>query len=956
MSSFVIGLYIGRNHITASLIRIDDILKKNFTIERDLFHINLYENNMKKNPRLIVSCWIDCIEDLLHDFINYYEENDMIIGIACGISFPMDYERGICHLQSSKFNEYDKFYGLNLRLLIQSGLQDLSDRWKNNYYPRYYTPPTSPRPSVSCSKPQLTSEQIQNEIVTSTRTLLNFPIVPTINSEIPNSTLSTKKLIDYCGLQEKDNFYNETLNNDNEIIPRKISDRTNSFSSNLRPIIKQLSEIPISFYNHTTCFAVSEAYDLRNRHYERILVLTLGNNFGSTFIDGGEILSNRHDIPTNGILANCLYDKNSIANDCFSTRGLINIYQKNFQGQLNISNGYSLVQRALNGDENANKTFEIFANRLGEFLIPYIKSFQPNLLLIGGGLAQAWYLMENQLNLTLKKSCQIEIYFNLSTEKSICLGAAIQQRLSILYKPKNNLFRQTDQYLIPVTKTNSSNQYDLYPCHEIPIGYIGIGHRELNEKLFRLIKEDHIILIDGFLGTYFDEFAKQLNKYSYEKTNLSSLIFYDTQVFFDINQNIDFINLKQLNYLKTNLSYPCIIIGSGASFVNEISSLIYIDLPKNEFYYRNLNLNFDYSIFNKFKQELLPRINLFIDGQRPNCPTWLDGNTFRQALAHISNQSIRVRPCLKTKSSCSFEMNLSENGIILSDINYHLVEFSWQFFYNSQINRILGNDKHCRLFNQSKHFPIQIKIFDLINEENFEYTRKDLEDKITYDATYYIIKTKPNRKKEEGRKSSSYIYLGLQENIDSEELNIEKFIQCIPSHIHDFFPIPNQTIHAISQNQIVLEISTTPYMYDWLKLDVNDHLQSLTIKPFHCQPISIKCEKNLYELQHLPTHNFHIYDIERLIIEPNESLQIIRSTENRFHLCILVQGDRIEIEYNSIDNYQQKQIRYYNYIETFLIPASINEYRLRPIIKNKKSQQFILLIIFLKWGCDKLLK
>jgi hypothetical protein len=68
---------------------------------------------------------------------------------------------------------------------------------------------------------------------------------------------------------------------------------------------------------------------------------------------------------------------------------------------------------------------------------------------------------------------------------------------------------------------------------------------------------------------------------------------------------------------------------------------------------------------------------------------------------------------------------------------------------------------------------------------------------------------------------------------------------------------------------------------------------------------------------------------------------------------MLVQGDAIEIEFNSIDN---KQIRQYNYIETFLIPASINKYSLRPIVKNEnKHQQFILLIAFLKWDCEKIL-
>jgi mannose-6-phosphate isomerase class I len=262
---------------------------------------------------------------------------------------------------------------------------------------------------------------------------------------------------------------------------------------------------------------------------------------------------------------------------------------------------------------------------------------------------------------------------------------------------------------------------------------------------------------------------------------------------------------------------------------------------------------------------------------------------------------------------------------------------------------------------------------------NLPYIHTNFGEKITQDETYYIIETKQHWKEEykNDKKSSAYVYLGFHDHINpeefyqallsnrrkTEELNIEKYIQCIPSNIHDFFLIPNQTIHAASRNQVVLEISTTPYIYTFklqslnIEYEIKNFKFNQHNKQLRCQPISIKLEETKYEKQHLPTYDLHIYDVERLIIEANESIEIIRSTENRFHLCILVEGDGIEIEFNSIDNDQQKQIRQYNYIETFLIPATINKYCLRPIIKNKdnknKSHQFILLTIFLKWDCGK---
>ncbi|CAF4330486.1 unnamed protein product, partial [Adineta steineri] len=150
MSSLVIGLDIGGSHITATLVRVEQpsSSNQNITIERNAFYTRTIDNNLDKDPRSIVSIWIECIEDLIHDFVNNFNENDKIIGIACGIPGPMDYERGISYIQSTQLNKCDKFFGLNLRLSMEDGLRNLSDRWKHIHHPKYFTPATSPRSSI----------------------------------------------------------------------------------------------------------------------------------------------------------------------------------------------------------------------------------------------------------------------------------------------------------------------------------------------------------------------------------------------------------------------------------------------------------------------------------------------------------------------------------------------------------------------------------------------------------------------------------------------------------------------------------------------------------------------------------------------------------------------------------------------------------------------------------------
>lgn len=1089
MSSLVIGLDISDSHITSALVRIGQLPNKNLSIVRDTYFTRSFEINSDTDPREIISIWIKCINDLLLDFAqNYQDDDDNIIGISIGMPGPMDYQSGICYIQSPTFQ---KFFGLNLRLSFEYGLENLISRWKTDYY----------KSSTTISSPKKSPKNQIKQLTITPRTSKTFNLSPTLIENISEKDFSTVKLKNYCGLQDKDNFIlddnefgspisrsrRDTYFHDIEITPRKKSLTNNQFTPKLWSIIEHLSDIPISFYNDALCFALGEINNDYNQGYQRILALTLSSNFGSAFIDQGEIITNREDVPRDGALYNCPYDQNSIADDWFSNRGLINIYKKllrhespddssgtssmtlstdeqqqQYDDNLNITTTF-LTRRASNGDLNAIKAFQTFARLLGQFLIPYINSFHPELIIIGGNLAQIWYLLEDELNLIIKKFSKVNIYFSLSQGKSVSLGAVQQQ---LLESPKTS-FRQTHQNLLPVIKTIDTSQYDIYPTHEIPLGYIGIGHRTLNEKLFNLIKENNLLLIDGFVGTFFNEYAHELNKYYLKKKNSSSssLLFYDTRTYLQTDSNIqrefylqdpksnfgrltndldfkkDFLDSKKFNLLKNNLSYPCVVIGPASSYISEDSPLVYIDLSKNELYYRLTTqtsssylkptnrlksdgdvltsimyeqkcLHFlDYPIFNKLKQEIIPRINYFIDGQRPNCPTWIDGETFRQSLAYISNQPIRLRPWFESsqwggqwlKTVCknlskhaknygySFEMIPSENGLILSDQNNHLIELSWDIFYGLQSDRILGNDIHNRLFNNANDFPIRFNILDTIDGENsslqcnpnLQYIRSNFSEKFPQDETYYIIETKQNLK-EEYSNDKTLIYLGFQENINSEEfsrdlilsetnkenLNIEKYIEYLPTNIHEFYLIPNETIYGLSRNQVVLEISSAPYiytfkLYDWLRINSDNQLSSLLniehgiknlkinrhAEQLHCQPITIKTEENKYVEQHLPTHNLHFYDVYRLIIEANESIEIIRLTENRFHLCMLVEGDAIEIEFNSND---KKQIRQYNYIETFLIPASINEYRLRPIIKNRNNQKFILLITFLKWDCEKL--
>ena len=703
---------------------------------------------------------------------------------------------------------------------------------------------------------------------------------------------SAKSLVEFCGSYD-DEDPSETKSIRLSVIelpPPK---------THWRSLIKALPHLPIRFFDDTSCFAVGETMSLRQDD-QRILALTLGRRFGSTLIDHG-------DVPQGDILRHHPCESTSIADEWFSSLGLLRLYEKiltdhsSFTSR-SIRSGRDLAELASRGDLNARLTFRSFARLLAEFLIPYVKKFRVQRLIIGGGLAQAWYLFEDQLKAILGKSYDIDVYFSLSHDRSICLGAAQQFLRESSSLQSNELIRKTTQNLLPVVKLIDTSRYDLYPSHRIPLGQIGVGHKALHERLVHLIEENRMVLIEGFAGTAFDEYAEELMKIYRQHPKKQALLIYDTRVFLRTETSTNgWIDQEKLTDLRKNLSRPCVVIGLGASFVDDTSPVVYIDLAKNELYYRTAAKRSssdqcgvldrqDYPILNKLKEDLLPRLSFFVDGQRPRCPTWLDGETFRQALAHLVNEPIRLRPWFESspsggqwlRSVCanlsqqaknyahSFELVASENGVLLSDDHRRLVEFSWNLLYRSQASRILGNDTHCRLFSAAKEFPIRFDIRETIDREHFR------------DITYYT----------------------LQKNIDGHR-------------------------------QVVLEISATH------SIDTSDSRDRVS------QPVICRVEPNQYEEQSLATSEHHLYEVQRLIIEPDESIEISRSTENRFQLCMLVEGDAIEIQFDA------RQRRQYNSLETFLIPASIGDYRLRPLVKSL-PRPLVLLLVCLKWECQPL--
>ncbi len=177
--------------------------------------------------------------------------------------------------------------------------------------------------------------------------------------------------------------------------------------------------VTLRFLNDATSFGVGVATQGKAKNHDRVVVVTLGTGFGSAFIKDGVPLVNHPEVPESG----CLWDKpykSSIADDYFSTRWCVARYQeissKKVSGVKEIAEANTVHSRQL---------FEEFGKNMADFMMPFLKKFQPQILVMGGNVSKASDLFLPTLESELQKA-DVTIGFEISSlmEDAAIIGSA----------------------------------------------------------------------------------------------------------------------------------------------------------------------------------------------------------------------------------------------------------------------------------------------------------------------------------------------------------------------------------------------------------------------------------------------------------------------------------------------------------------------------------------------------
>ena len=321
-----------------------------------------------------------------------------------------------------------------------------------------------------------------------------------------------------------------------------------------------------------------------------------------------------------------------------------------------------------------------------------------------------------------------------------------------------------------------------------------------------------------------------------------------------------------------------LVFGTGASLlVQEPDCLIYADLARWEIQRRyrahqagNLGAEnsrasagelykraffLDWRVADRLKTGLLPRLDFLLDTNVAEEPRMISGDHFRLGLRTASSQPFRVVPFFDpgpwgghwmqehfqlpegpVNYAWCFDCVPEENSLLLGFGERRVQIPAMDLILFCPIE-LLG-DHIYRTF--GAEFPIRFDYLDTMGGGNLslqvhplpQYIREKFGMNYTQDESYYMLESAPD----------SVVYLGLKEGIDPQQMEKDlrraqmdsnspfpasQYVNAWSVRKHDHFLIPAGTIHCSGRNNVVLEISATPYIFTFKLHNWTDHARPI---------------------------------------------------------------------------------------------------------------------------------
>jgi mannose-6-phosphate isomerase class I len=442
-----------------------------------------------------------------------------------------------------------------------------------------------------------------------------------------------------------------------------------------------------------------------------------------------------------------------------------------------------------------------------------------------------------------------------------------------------------------------------------------------------------------------------------------------------------------------------LIIGTGTSLIEpNLDILIYADLPRWEIQQRqrskkifNLGIEnwqdsaglrykrgyfLDWRVADRIKKYLLPKIDLLLDTTDTHTPKMVRGDAFRAALESAVSRPFRVVPFFEPgpwggqwmRRVCDlddepanyawcFDCVPEENSLrfAFGDVVIEVPAIDLVFQHPREL---LGDAVHARF---GTEFPIRFDFLDTMEGGNLslqvhpltEYIQEQFGIPYTQDESYYLLDAADD----------ACVYLGLKPNIDRNLLekelrlaekdgtwfNANKYVNKWPARRHDHFLIPAGTIHCSGRNSMVLEISATPYIFTFKLWDWGRPGLDGKPRPIHLEHglANIQWDRDTDWVKDnlinrvCPVACGRGWTEERTGLHAREFIEtrrhwfegpVLHENRGSVHVLNLVEGQAAVVE-SPNRSFEDFVV---HYAETFIVPAAVEKYRLRPLVPNTR--------------------
>lgn len=393
-------------------------------------------------------------------------------------------------------------------------------------------------------------------------------------------------------------------------------------------------------------------------------------------------------------------------------------------------------------------------------------------------------------------------------------------------------------------------------------------------------------------------------------------------------------------------------------------------LPRNEKYKRGYFAEWRWA--DRVKDGLLPRMDFYLDMTAEGAPAMVSGEAYRAALAQAAARPFRMVPYFDpgvwggdwmaarfglpengSNYAWSFDGVPEENSLLL-DFGGQLIQTPALNLVHSHPKELLGDRVHARF---GREFPIRFDMLDTMNGQNLslqvhpltEYIQQHFNMHYTQDESYYLL---------DAQGEDPCVYLGIRTGTDPEEMcraleeaqsggaafPAERFVNRIPVKKHDHVLIPAGTVHCSGADTMVLEISATPYIFtfklwDWGRLGLDGRPRPVHLQ--HGEKV-IQWDRTTGWVRDNLVRRAHVVEEEEGFCEEftglheREFLETRRDTLEREHaftgegsvqMCNVVDGQGAVIASPEGD-FAEFTV---HYAETFIIPASIGAFTIRPL-------------------------